>query len=151
MFIPGLGAVIRQKQYPASAHEDARVGLAGPIWGMAAAGVCYAIHLGTGLPIFAAIARVGAWMNLFNLLPIWQLDGGHAFRALSKLERGGIAGLMAAMWLLTGDGLLMILLLVACFRCFQKEAPTQRDLPIFSEFAFLVVILSLLTKIPVPL
>ena len=37
MFIPGFGAVIRLKQYPANAREDARVGLAGPLWGLGAA------------------------------------------------------------------------------------------------------------------
>ncbi|HWZ58498.1 MAG TPA: site-2 protease family protein [Gemmatimonadaceae bacterium] len=37
MFIPGLGALVRLKQSPANVHEDARVGLAGPIWGLAAA------------------------------------------------------------------------------------------------------------------
>src|SRR6266702_3747604 len=34
MFIPGFGAVIRLKQYPADAREDARVGLAGPLCGL---------------------------------------------------------------------------------------------------------------------
>src|SRR5207244_8518739 len=33
MFIPGVGAFIRLKQYPTDRREDARVGLAGPIWG----------------------------------------------------------------------------------------------------------------------
>lgn len=149
MFIPGLGAVIRQKQYPASAHEDARVGLAGPIWGLAAAGVCYAIHLATELQIFAAIAQLGAWINLFNLLPVWQLDGAHAFKALSKWERAGIAAIMLAMWFVTAEGMLLILLIVAAIRVFQKNAPLTKDLPIFTEFAFLIVTLSLLTEIPV--
>src|SRR5213076_3474994 len=36
MFIPGIGAVIRLKQYPTDAREDARVGLAGPLWGLVA-------------------------------------------------------------------------------------------------------------------
>jgi Zn-dependent protease len=31
-----------------------------------------------------AIARVGAWINLFNLLPIPPLDGGRGFRPLSR-------------------------------------------------------------------
>src|SRR3989454_12639768 len=36
MFIPGVGAVVRLKQYPASPREDARVGLAGPLGGLGA-------------------------------------------------------------------------------------------------------------------
>jgi Zn-dependent protease len=151
MFIPGLGAVIRQKQYPASPHEDARVGLAGPVWGLFAAGAAYVIHLVTGYEIYAAIAQWGAIINLFNLLPVWQLDGSHAFRALSKFERGGIAGIAAAMAMITGEGWLIIIAIVAGFRAFGKEAPDKRNLPIFAEFAFLVITLSLLTKIPVDL
>jgi hypothetical protein len=88
-------------------------------------------------------------MNLFNLLPVWQLDGSHAFRALSKLERAGIAALMLGMFVITQEGLLLLLLIVAVFRCFEKTAPLKRDLPIFTEFAFLVITLSLLTEIPV--
>jgi Zn-dependent protease len=149
MFIPGIGALIRLKQYPASPHEDARVGLAGPVWGFGAVVGSYLLHLATGAEIFAAIARFGAWVNLFNLLPIFQLDGSHAFRALSKFERGGIAALMLGMWFVTQEGLLLILGVVAVFRCFQKDAPAQRDLPIFLEFAFLILALSLFSRLPV--
>ncbi|HEX7860769.1 MAG TPA: site-2 protease family protein [Verrucomicrobiae bacterium] len=151
MFIPGLGAFIRMKQYPASPHEDARVGLAGPVWGLGAAVASWLIFLGTGAPIFAAIARFGAWVNLFNLLPIFQLDGGHAFRALTKKERALIAALMFVMWITTHEGLLLILAAVAAFRAFQKDAPTQRDTKILLHFAFLIITLSLLSKLPVPL
>ena len=35
-------------------------------------------------PIFAAIAGVGAWINLFNLLPIHPLDGGRIARGVAK-------------------------------------------------------------------
>jgi Zn-dependent protease len=149
MFIPGLGAVIRQKQYPASAHEDARVGLAGPIWGLFAAGAAYVIHLATGYEIYAAIAQWGAIINLFNLLPVWQLDGSHGFRALSKLERAGIAAISGAMGMISGQRWLLIITVVAAFRAFGKDAPPKRNLPIFTEFAFLIVTLSLLTTIPV--
>src|SRR5881296_4352047 len=71
MFIPGFGAVVRLKQYPASPREDARVGLAGPLWGLGAAAAAYAAYLGTGGGIWAAIAHFGAWVNLFNLVPVW--------------------------------------------------------------------------------
>src|SRR5262245_12629675 len=74
MFIPGLGAFVRLRQYPATPQEDARVGLAGPLWGLGAALAAYVVFLATGWSSWAAIARVGAWINLFNLLPVWQLD-----------------------------------------------------------------------------
>lgn len=149
MFIPGFGAVIRQKQYPASPHEDARVGLAGPLWGLVGCGVTYAIHLATKLEIFAAIAQFAAWINLFNLLPVWQLDGSHAFRALSRMERGIIAALMWGLWIYTEEGLLVLLALVATFRAFSKNAPLERDNAILTEFGFILITLSLLSQIEV--
>ncbi len=47
-FIPGLGALVRLKQHPASPKEDARVGLAGPIWGLAAAAFALLLFVWTG-------------------------------------------------------------------------------------------------------
>ena len=149
MFIPGLGAMIRLKQYPANVYEDARVGLAGPIWGLGAALASYLIYLGTGATIFAAIAKFGAWINLFNLLPVWQLDGSHAFKALTKIERGGIAALMLLTWVTSHEGLLLILGAVALFRSFSPNAAKERDLTIFLQFAFLIITLTLLSSIPV--
>ena len=48
MFIPGFGAFVRLKAYPANPGEDARVGLAGPFWGLGAALVCMGIGVLTG-------------------------------------------------------------------------------------------------------
>ena len=87
MFIPGIGAVIRARQRLANPREEAQVGLAGPLWGLGSVIACYLIYLGTGRLMFAAIARLAAVINLFNLIPIWQLDGGHAFRAFSRPHR----------------------------------------------------------------
>ncbi len=30
--------------------------------------------------LFTALAKVGAWINVFNLIPVWQLDGSRGFR-----------------------------------------------------------------------
>lgn len=87
MFIPGLGAFVRLKAHPPTKGQDARVGLAGPIWGAGAAIASYILFLVTGKPIFAGITHTGAVLNLFNLLPIWQLDGGRGIQPLARAER----------------------------------------------------------------
>src|SRR3984885_6743050 len=92
MFIPFVGAMVRLKQYPANVAQDARVGLAGPIWGLGATIVAWLGGLSTGLPIWYAIAHTSAWLNLFNLIPVWQLDGGRGFRALTRKQRGMALG-----------------------------------------------------------
>jgi len=150
MFVPGFGAFVRLDQYPQSAREDARVGLAGPLWGLGAALVAFAIHLATGAPIWAAIARTAAFLNLFNLLPVWQLDGGRGYRALSRAQRGWIAGLILVMWVATHEGMLVLLLLVAGARLFGKDAPVEGDGPAFAQFAALIVTLAALSAVPVP-
>jgi Zn-dependent protease len=151
MFLPGIGAVVRLQQHPASPSEDARIGLAGPIWGMGAAIVAYMAYLAGGWPLLAALARWGAWVNLFNLLPFWQLDGGRAFRALSRPQRIGAALAMAALWAWTREGLLILLLAVAAFRAFGKDAPAEGDRKAILQYLLLLVVLAAMCTIRVPM
>jgi len=51
MFIPGVGAIIRLQQSLGDPRQDARCGLAGPLWGLGAALGSYGLNLATGLPI----------------------------------------------------------------------------------------------------
>src|SRR5262249_19706981 len=87
MFVPGFGAFVRLKQRVLNPIEDARIGLAGPVWGLAAAIAAFAVGTITGGPVWFAIARTGAWINLFNLLPIWQLDGNRGLHAVGRAPR----------------------------------------------------------------
>ena len=145
MFIPGVGAVVRLKQYPADRREDARVGLAGPIWGLGAAVVAYGVYRATGSGIWGAIAHFGAWVNLFNLLPVWQLDGGRGFRALTRGQRWIAAAMIGAMWLVTGEGLLVLLGLAAAASAGFTEGADQPDPTILVQYGLLVVLLSLVS------
>jgi Zn-dependent protease len=147
MFVPGLGAFVRMDQYPQSPREDARVGLAGPLWGLAAAVAAYAVHLATGAPIWAAIARSAGWLNLFNLLPVWQLDGGRGFRALSRAQRWLVTAAMGGLWLATGEGLLALLAIAGGFRAMTGNGAEEPDPVAFYEFLFLLATLSALCMV----
>jgi Zn-dependent protease len=150
MFIPGLGAVVRLKQYPVNPVEDARVGLAGPVWGLGAALACLAIYAITGAPLFAALARSGAYINLFNLVPVWQLDGSRGLNALDRRQRWLLAGAIAVAWALTLEGLLLLLLAVAVLRALGKRAPERPHAPTLVTFIVLIAALSALSQLPVP-
>lgn len=149
MFIPGLGAVVRLKDYPKSPGEDARVGLAGPLWGLGAALGAYLVYLTAGWPAWGAIARVGAWINLFNLLPAWQLDGGRAFRALSKTERWIACAAMLLAWTLTAEGMLLLLLVVGGAATLFGKAAATPDRGALARYLLLVAALSWLSTIQV--
>lgn len=94
LFIPFLGAVIGMKQLPDDAWKEARVALAGPILGSVGAAAFLVAADVSGSDLLMALAFVGFFLNLFNLIPIVPLDGGRAVGALHP-----------AIWLL---GLLMM-------------------------------------------
>jgi Zn-dependent protease len=151
MFIPGVGAVVRLQQALTDPRQDARVGLAGPLWGLGAALAAYAMAGATGAPIWAAIARVGAWVNLFNLLPFWQLDGGRAFRSLARGQRWLAATAIAVAWSLSEESLLVLLLIGAVLQALSPKAPTEPDRVGLLQYVALVAVLSAMTLIPVQL
>jgi len=150
MFVPGFGAFVRLKQYPVDAREDARVGLAGPLWGLGAALFVYGLAHLTQYSVLFAIARAGAWMNLFNLIPLGPLDGGRGFRALSRLQRLLAMGVIAIAWFFSSDGMLLVLLMAALFRVTQVDAPKQGDRIAFAQYVVLVIALTWLSTIRVP-
>lgn len=150
MFIPLLGAVVRLHQHAFTRLEDARIGLAGPAWGLAGAVATFVAYWLTGSPVLGVIGHVAAWINLLNLLPVWQLDGSRGFAALSRQQRGLLVLFMALMWIVTREGFLLILAAVAVWRLFTRDWPEDGDWKTWIQFAGLLVGLSLLLSIPTP-
>jgi Zn-dependent protease len=162
MFIPGLGALVRLEQYPVTAVEESRTGLAGPLWGLGAAAVCYAVYVATGLEYWGALAQSGGVINLFNLIPVWQLDGGHGLKSLSKGQRWLLAVVVGATFYFTGtvsadhevqrqNFLLAIIGICALVRAVAGDAPKQRDDLGLFQFALLIITLGALASIDLPL
>lgn len=94
IFIPFLGAVIAAKSLGKDAVAEARVGLAGPILGTVGTLIPLAIWLATGSDLWRALAYVGFFINLINLLPVLPLDGGRAMAVLGP--KVWIAGILIA-------------------------------------------------------
>ena len=148
VFLPGFGALVMLKQRPATPGQDARVGLAGPVWGLATACLCYGLFLLTKAPFWAALARFGAWINLFNLIPVWQLDGSRGFAALTRTNRAWILGIVLTMWVLTNDAVLFLVALGCGYRLFTHDFATAEDPPVFRKFAALLILLAILCLTP---
>ncbi len=149
MFIPFVGAFVRMKQHPVNPVEDARVGLAGPIWGTAFSIAAFVAYLVTGHEAIGAIAHFSAWINLFNLIPVWQLDGGRGFRALSKRDRIIVVGVMLATGFLLGEGFLYILAALGAYKIFADQAPETGDRKTLIQFCGLLIVLAMLMAIPI--
>lgn len=82
MFIPLMGAYT-VGGVPESLEHDAYIALAGPLTGLGVAGLCYAFGIATRQPFWFAAAYVGAFLNLFNMVPTPPFDGGRIAGALS--------------------------------------------------------------------
>jgi len=145
LFIPGVGALVMLRQHIDDPVVDARIGLAGPLWGLGAGLAAFAVFLITKIPIWGAIAELTGFINLFNLIPIWQLDGSRGFHALSQWQRLTVVGVVALALFATGQGLLIVLGLVAVFRAFQKTT-IAGDVHTLVTFVGLVGALSWLAR-----
>jgi len=120
LFIPGVGALVMLKEHPADAHVDADIGLAGPVWGLGAGLAAMAVYYATRIPIWEAVAHLTGFINLFNLIPVWQLDGSRGFHALSRQQRWAAIAAIAIAYLLTNQRMLLIIGLVAVWRAVEK-------------------------------
>ena len=147
LFIPGVGAFVMLKQHVTDALTDAKIGLAGPVWGLGAGIAAYGVFRITGAPIWAAIAQLTGFLNLFNLIPIWQLDGSRGFHALTTVQRWAAVAAIAVTFLITGQKLLVIVGAVAAFRAFQRNEGESHP-RVLAAFVGLTLTHALLSAIP---
>ena len=140
--------MIRLRQEFTDSRQDARVALAGPTWGLGAAVFCALVFMATQEKIWAALAQFGAFINLFNLLPIWQLDGGRTFRSFNRPRRWLAATALATAWAITADGMLLLLMLAAAIRALIDKPAPRPDRGALIHYIALVGILSFLAYAP---
>lgn len=150
MFIPGLGAVVRLEQYPQSPGEEARTGLAGPMWGISAAVAALGIGWTMDWPSWVAIGSVGGWLNLFNLIPVWQLDGARGLKALDRLQRGLLFAATALLYLVTADGILLLIGAVLAWKLWVDRPPEEGNWELWGQFTLVLAIGAAMTTIEVP-
>jgi Zn-dependent protease len=93
VFIPFLGAAIFQRGHPTTAVKQAQIGIAGPIAGTIGATVAFVLYTATQNPLFLLAATIGFFLNLINMLPVWQLDGAWVLAPVSPWFQ--VAGLAA--------------------------------------------------------
>lgn len=147
MFIPGVGAFVRMHEHAATPAEDARIGLAGPVWGLGAALLAFGIALATDAKFWFVIASLTAVINLFNLTPVWQLDGSRGFHALTRAQRWMAVGALALAYAFTREGMLVLVGLFAAWRAIEKNNKTTPNWGALATYALLVFAFSALTLV----
>jgi len=137
MFVPGLGAFVSHAG-AATPSEDARIGLAGPMWGLIAAAAALGLNAWTHAPFWLAIAQAVGMLTIFNLTPVWQLDGSRGFHALSQLQRFLVLAAIAIAFGITQERLLILVGLVAVWRAFEREQVREHDWLAFAQYVALL-------------
>ncbi len=113
-FIPFVGAWIELKDQPLSVKQEAEIAFAGPFAGTVAAALVLALSQWQQSALLLALAYVGFFLNLFNLVPVTPFDGGRIVAILSpKIWFVGVPMLIGAFMLSPSPMFLMILILVA--------------------------------------
>jgi Zn-dependent protease len=145
LFIPGVGALVMLKQRVVDPLTDAKIGLAGPVWGLGAALTAAVVYAVTRAPVWLAIAQLTAFLNLFNLTPVWQLDGSRGIHALARGERWILVATIAIALMITEQRLLLVVGGVAVWRAVQQDAGPG-DSRVLATFVVLVAALSWLAR-----
>lgn len=144
VFLPGLGAYVRWQALGVPIETRAAISLAGPLAGFFTAVACALLWQQTGNPLWAALARAGAILNLLNLIPVWILDGGQAALALNKAERIVLLTASLALWLILGENMFFLVALGFGYQVFFA-----RNLPPHPSRATTIYYIAVLTALGV--
>lgn len=81
--IPFLGGLAVSDDKINTRWQNVVISIMGPMFGFVLSFVLLIAYWATGSLFFAALAGFNAFLNLFNLLPILPLDGGHILKSIS--------------------------------------------------------------------
>ncbi len=92
--IPFVGGLAVSDEKITTRWQDVVISLMGPAFGLITSVLGVVLYYATDMEIFAGVAVLSALLNLFNLLPILPLDGGHVLKSISFSMRSWV-GLLA--------------------------------------------------------
>ncbi|USB32959.1 site-2 protease family protein [Paenibacillus sp. YPG26] len=129
LFIPFLGALITMKRNPRDAQTEAYIALGGPILGSLGALAMFAAAYYLDSPLLYALANVGFFLNLLNLLPIHPLDGGRIATAVTRWL--WLVGLIGGLYviILLKSFLFFIIWVMFAFDLYGKYGRQKKQAP----------------------
>lgn len=81
--IPFVGGLALSDDKINTRWQDVVISIMGPFFGLILSIACLVGYWLTDLEIFAGLAVFNALLNLFNLLPVLPLDGGHILKSIA--------------------------------------------------------------------
>jgi Zn-dependent protease len=90
------------------------------VLGTAGSGVCLAIAEATNSDLLRALAYIGFFLNLINLVPLVPFDGGRAMAAMAPVMWFIGLGAMVALLLVTGNPFLLVFILLGGMETWRR-------------------------------
>jgi Zn-dependent protease len=152
VFIPFVGAFIAMRGQPRDAYVEAKVAIGGPVAGSLAAWAVLAAGIVMSQPMLVGLGVTGAYLNLFNLVPVSPLDGGRIAGAFTRAFWIGGYAIGVAALVVTRSPMLFLILLVGLFTLWQRwrnpvpgydRIPRPKRIAVALGYAALVVALAL--------
>ena len=81
--IPFVGGLAVSDEKINTRWQDVVISIMGPTFGLIMSLICVVAYWLTDSQFFAGLAAFNALLNLFNMLPILPLDGGHILKSIS--------------------------------------------------------------------
>lgn len=112
--IPFVGGLAVSDDKITTRWQDVVISLMGPAFGLITSILGVVLYYVTDMQIFAGVAVLSALLNLFNLLPILPLDGGHVLKSISFSMRSWVGlsicilGVLFGLWLSYTFGLMLL-------------------------------------------
>lgn len=95
--VPFFGGLAVSDEKINTRWQDVVISIMGPTFGLLMSLLCVLVYWLTGEIFFAGLATFNALLNLFNLLPILPLDGGHILKSIS-FSMHSVVGLLACIF-----------------------------------------------------
>jgi Zn-dependent protease len=96
------------------------VGLAGPVLGTAGSAACLGLAEATNSDLLRALAYVGFFLNLINLVPLVPFDGGRAMAAMAPAMWFVGLGAVVALLLLVGNPFLLLFVVLGGLETWRR-------------------------------
>lgn len=126
VFIPFLGAAIAMKEQPKDAATEAYLAYGGPLAGLISFLPAIPLYSWTQDPLWGLVIFLGAFINLFNLIPISPLDGGRIVTVLStKIWFFGLL-IVAAFMFIAMSPVLILVLIIGFFTWWSRARESFR-------------------------
>ncbi len=112
--IPFVGGLAVSDDKINTRWQDVVISIMGPSFGLIMSLACWLLFAITDLELFAGAAVLSSLLNLFNLLPILPLDGGHVLKSISFSMRSWVglgacmAGIALGLWVSYTFGLALL-------------------------------------------